>query len=278
MKIKFLLLLSLALSVFLLFGSLNSGTAYGGIGDTTGSPLSTMTCSGGGCHGGANYGTTVSISVLDDSGNVVSSYIPGQSYVLQLSISSTTGSPAGYGAQAVVLDSLNNQAGTLDTVLTPNSRISNFDNRYYLEQYGLNSGTLRARWTAPPAGRGRLLIYSAGAAVDGWGNMTDDEASAAVSITLAEAPTSAFLHLENEKLSIFPNPAANGIFNIQFDAESDNYLLEISDIIGKTVLKKEIQLESGIAYPVELPQQCLSGLYFVSLSSKNKRLSALLIK
>ena len=133
MKIKFLLLLSFALSIFLLFGSLNSGTAYGGIGDTTGSPLSTMTCSGGGCHGGANYGASVSISVLDDSGNVVSSYIPGQSYIVQLSISSTSGSPAGYGAQAVVLDSLNNQAGTLDTVLTPNSRISNFDNRFYLE-------------------------------------------------------------------------------------------------------------------------------------------------
>jgi hypothetical protein len=278
MKVKILLLLSLGLFVFLLFGSLNSGTAYGGIGDTTGSPLSTMTCSGGGCHGGANYGASVSISVLDDSGNVVNSYIPGQSYIVQLSISSTSGSPAGYGAQAVVLDSLNNQAGTLDTVLTPNSRISNFDNRFYLEQYGLNNGTLRARWTAPLAGRGRLTIYSAGAAVDGWGNMTDDEASAAVSISLTEAPTSSVLQLQNEQLSVFPNPAANGIFNIQIDGESGIYALEITDIIGKTVLKKEIQVESGISCPIELPQQCLSGFYFVSLSSKNKRLSGILRK
>jgi hypothetical protein len=278
MKVKILLLLSLGLFVFLLFGSLNSGTAYGGIGDTTGSPLSTMTCSGGGCHGGANYGASVSISVLDDSGNVVNSYIPGQSYIVQLSISSTSGSPAGYGAQAVVLDSLNNQAGTLDTVLTPNSRISNFDNRFYLEQYGLNSGTLRARWTAPPAGRGRLTIYSAGAAVDGWGNMTDDEASAAVSISLTEAPTSSVLQLQNEQLSVFPNPANDGIFNIQIDGESGIYALEITDIIGKTVLKKEIQIESGISCPIELPQQCLSGFYFVSLSSKNKRLSGILRK
>jgi hypothetical protein len=195
-----------------------------------------------------------------------------------LSISSTSGSPAGYGAQAVVLDSLNNQAGTLDTVLTPNSRISNFDNRFYLEQYGLNSGTLRARWTAPPAGRGRLTIYSAGAAVDGWGNMTDDEASAAVSISLTEALTSSVLQLQNEQLSVFPNPAANGIFNIQIDGESGIYALEITDIIGKTVLKKEIQIESGISCPIELPQQCLSGFYFVSLSSKNKRLSGILRK
>jgi hypothetical protein len=108
--------------------------------------------------------------------------------------------------------------------------------------------------------------------------MTDDEASAAVSISLTEAPTSAVLHLQNKELSIFPNPAANGIFNIQIDGESDNYLLKITDMIGKTVMKKEIQLETGISCPIELPQQCLSGFYFVSLSSKNKRLSGILRK
>jgi hypothetical protein len=278
MKTSFLLIFSLALSLFFLFTNLNSGTAYGGIGDTTGSPLSTMTCSGGGCHGGANYGATVSISVLDNSGNSISSYVPGQTYTLEINIISSSGNPAGFGAQTVVLDTANQQAGSLDSVLSSNTRITIFDGRDYLEQYGLNIGTLRARWTAPPAGRGRLTIYSAGAAVDGWGNMTDDEASAAVSISLTEAPTSAVLHLQNEQLSVFPNPTANGIFNIQFDGESGIYALEITDMIGKTVLKKEIQLESGIAYPLEMPQQCLSGLYFVSLSSKNKRLGALLIK
>jgi hypothetical protein len=276
MKVKFLLLLSLALSVFLLFGSLNSGTAYGGIGDTTGSPLSTMTCSGGGCHGGANYGASVSISVLDDSGNVVNSYIPGQSYILQLSISSTSGSPAGYGAQAVVLDSLNNQAGTLDTVLTPNSRISNFDNRFYLEQYGLNSGTLRARWTAPPAGRGRLTIYSAGAAVDGWGNMTDDEASAAVSISLTEAPTSAVLHLQNRELSIFPNPSNDGIFNLKLNGKSGDYELEIIDLLGKNIMSKKVNIESGISELICLPEHTVHGFYLISIRNRTEKFNTLL--
>jgi len=254
-----------------------SGTAYGGIGDTTGSPLSTMTCSGGGCHGGANYGASVSISVLNDSGNVVNSYIPGQSYILQLSISSSSGSPAGYGAQAVVLDSLNNQAGTLDTVLTPNSRISSFDNRFYLEQYGLNSGTLRAVWTAPPAGRGRVTIYSAGAAVDGWGNMTDDEATSAVSLSLSESPSSGIIHLQNDKLRVFPNPAANGKFNILYIGESGNYRLEITDFTGKSVLEKGIFIESGTYYPIELTEQIMSGLFVVKLRNKTSCYSTVLI-
>jgi len=187
MKIKFILSTFLALAACILFCSLNSGTAYGGLGDITGSPLSTMTCSGGGCHGGGNYGTLTSIQVLDSVGNIVSTYRPGETYTLEINVSSSTGSPAGYGAQAVVLDTANAQAGDLDSIQTLNTRITSYNGRKYLEQFGLNSGALRVRWTAPAPGTGQVTVYAAGVAVDGWGNMTDDEPSAAVSISLNEA-------------------------------------------------------------------------------------------
>ena len=276
MKTSFLLIFSLALSLFFLFTNLNSGTAYGGIGDTTGSPLSTMTCSGGGCHGGANYGATVSISVLDNSGNSISSYVPGQTYTLEINIISSSGNPAGYGAQTVVLDTANQQAGSLDSVLSSNTRITIFDGRDYLEQYGLNNGTLRAVWTAPAQGTGLVKIYSSGVAVDGWGNMIDDEATAAVSISLTEVASSALTYLNSEMLSIFPNPANDGIFNVKLNGKSGDYELEIRDLLGKNIMSRKVNIESGISELICLPENTARGFYLISIRNRTEKFNTVL--
>jgi len=276
MKTSFLLIFSLALLLFFLFTNLNSGTAYGGIGDTTGSPLSTMTCSGGGCHGGANYGATVSISVLDNSGNSISSYVPGQTYTLEINIISSIGNPAGYGAQAVVLDTANQQAGSLDSVLSSNTRITIFDGRDYLEQYGLNNGTLRAVWTAPAQGTGPVKIYSSGVAVDGWGNMIDDEATAAVSISLTEVASSALTYLNSEMLSIFPNPANDGIFNVKLNGKSGDYELEIRDLLGKNIMSRKVNIESGISELICLPENTARGFYLISIRNRTEKFNTVL--
>jgi hypothetical protein len=276
MKTSFLLIFSLALLLFFLFTNLNSGTAYGGIGDTTGSPLSTMTCSGGGCHGGANYGATVSISVLDNSGNSISSYVPGQTYTLEINIISSSGNPAGYGAQTVVLDTANQQAGSLDSVLSSNTRITIFDGRDYLEQYGLNNGTLRAVWTAPAQGTGLVKIYSSGVAVDGWGNMIDDEATAAVSISLTEVASSALTYLNSEMLSIFPNPANDGIFNVKLNGKSGDYELEIRDLLGKNIMSRKVNIESGISELICLPENTARGFYMISIRNRTEKFNTVL--
>jgi hypothetical protein len=213
---------------------------------------------------------------LDDSGNVVSSYIPGQSYIVQLSISSTSGSPAGYGAQAVVLDTANQQAGSLDSVLSSNTRITIFDGRDYLEQYGLNNGTLRAVWTAPAQGTGPVNIYSSGVAVDGWGNMIDDEATAAVSISLTEVASSALTYLNSEMLSIFPNPANDGIFNIKLNGKSGDYELEIRDLLGKNIMSRKVNIESGISESIFIPENTARGFYLISIRNRTEKFNTVL--
>ncbi len=218
MKIKFTFTIFLSMAAYCLFCSLNSGAAYSGLGDLTGSPLSTMSCAGGGCHSGGNYGTSTGIQILDSGGNAVSSYRPGSTYMLEISISSTIGSPDGYGAQAVVLDTANAQAGNLDSIQTLNTRITPWNGRQYLEQYGLNSGSLRVRWTAPAPGTGNVTVYASGIAVDGWGTMTDDEPSANVSLTLTEE--TGVYYDQNFYCNNNPNPGAiltglnpGGVFN-----------------------------------------------------------------
>ena len=100
MKRSILYLTFLGCTSWLLFSSVSGGRAAGGQ-DKTGSPVSSGTCSG--CHSGGSFGASVAATLKDVGGNVVTSYVPGDTYTLEIQVSNSTGSPAGYGAQAVAL-------------------------------------------------------------------------------------------------------------------------------------------------------------------------------
>jgi hypothetical protein len=161
-------------------------------------------------------------------------------------------------------------------VLSSNTRITIFDGRDYLEQYGLNNGTLRAFWTAPAQGTGPVKIYSSGVAVDGWGNMIDDEATAAVSVTIYEAAANSVQNLQNKNLSIFPNPANEGIFNIKLNGKSGDYELEIRDLLGKNIMSRKVNIESGISELICLPENTARGFYMISIRNRTEKFNTVL--
>ncbi|MEL6672482.1 MAG: T9SS type A sorting domain-containing protein [Bacteroidota bacterium] len=149
---------------------LNSGRS-GGVAnilnqDRTGSPFSVGTCNN--CHSGGNFGATVGFSLLDATNTPVNAYVPGNTYTMVFTAANSSGSPSGYGMQAVALLGTNGQAGTMGSTITSNTQVTSLSGRQYLEHSGTNSaGDFRVSWTAPAAGSGNISIHYTANAVNG---------------------------------------------------------------------------------------------------------------
>ncbi len=73
--------------------------------------------------------------------------------------------------------------------------------------------------------------------------------------------------------SIYPNPIEGSAVNISFGgAKNQEFLVKIMDLHGKKLVSKEISvMETGnTTYKITLPEDLVSGMYFVSLYSGNK--------
>ncbi len=203
MKKKYLFLASI-ISLATIFFSFNSrithghfesyipprsgGAAAGGLGDRTGSPVgSGASCTQ--CHGGGSFNPSVSISVLDNNANPVSSYVPGDDYTVEFTVTNGTGTQTGYAVQGLSISPSggNAQAGDFTSTLTSNTRITSTGGREYIEHQGISStGIFRTTWTAPNAGFGNITIYARGMAANGNGGTSGDETSASVTYNLTE--------------------------------------------------------------------------------------------
>ena len=122
-------LLFLSVTVIVL-QSLSGGAAANGLGDRTGSPIGGA--AGCSCHGGGAFSPTISVVVKDAALNTVTEYIPGASYSLEFSVAASAGTPAGYGFQALAISASNNSnAGSMTSVSSANTQITNFGGRQY---------------------------------------------------------------------------------------------------------------------------------------------------
>lgn len=154
--------------------------------DRTGSPLSGNPCSQ--CHSGGSFSAAADLTINDAQGNVVSSYIPGETYVLTYEISASGASS--YGMQAVALLSDNSNAGNLSNT-SSNARVSLLNNIRYLEQNASSSSNIfTAEWTAPAAGSGSVNFYGSALAANGNSTSSGDQYVNIPTQTLAEAASS----------------------------------------------------------------------------------------
>ena len=192
----------------------SNGPAAMGLGDRTGSPISSgATCAG--CHGGASLNTALSITVIDANGNIVNSYSPGNSYTLGFEV--TSAATSGYGFQGVALTNNNWQAGMMGIPTSLNTQVTNLISTggglQYAEHLGVSgSGVFSLPWTAPNSGFGDITFYGVGLAINGDGNTTGDNASSSVSLVLSEnvATTIGYnqaIYCQNET---DPSPTING--------------------------------------------------------------------
>jgi len=80
--------------------------------------------------------------------------------------------------------------------------------------------------------------------------------------------------LENSQWNVFPNPVFEGHFSIQFDQElnlgSDNMIVEVMDMTGKTVISQEMNSGNIIGgNRIMVKHSLAAGAYTLSVAHKD---------
>ncbi len=173
----------------LMMGNSGGRAAAGGHGNTGAPGENDKLCVT--CHNGGPYGPTITLLEVTKGGQLVASYVPGQTYDLELTVAASNGNPGGYGFQLTALDDKNNaNVGTFQNLgaNVKESAAQNTGGRTYLEHKGGASATrtFTTKWVAPAAKTGAVDFYYIGNVVDGNGAKTGDNGGLGSSITLLE--------------------------------------------------------------------------------------------
>ncbi len=206
----------------------------------TGAPGdATATCGSSGCHAGSSITVDLDIAVMDGNSNMVSNYVPGETYTVRVTVNQTGGNnPAAFGYQLVALTDSDNQSTESFSNPASNVQIANATStgRTYAEHNGpSNTNTFDVEWTAPAAGSGSVTFYSAGNGVNGNGMSSGDGASTA-SMTLNEGTSSNFNPTALKwELKLFPNPVRESINISANELLNGEYTITVVDMMGRVV-------------------------------------------
>lgn len=217
--------------LYFLFASNSNGRATQANTGNTGAPGETAICSS--CHSGGNFGpVNVSIQAFEaGTNNAVSTYSPGQTYDMRVTVQPGMGSPAGYGFQMTCLTLGNNTPLGGYSNLATNVKqklvtVGTYAGRTYVEHNGVTSNNqFNLSWTAPAAGTGTVRFYAAGNCVNLSGNTSGDLASS-TNFTMTEA---AALTASGSVLLPLCNGDATGSINVTVLTGNSPYTFLWSD-------------------------------------------------
>lgn len=146
--------------------------------------------------------------------NVPTTYTPGQSYNITVTLSTTDQSKVRWGFEMTALDGADQKAGTFAPLNSFTRTINNqgpFPSRQYIEQttdgsfFGQHSGaSWTFQWTAPSGDVGVITFYVAGNQANGDGNSSGDN----IYFTFAAAQPASSPQLRLEQGANDPNQAA----------------------------------------------------------------------
>ncbi|MCH2023722.1 MAG: T9SS type A sorting domain-containing protein [Saprospiraceae bacterium] len=256
-----------------------SGGPTAGLGDKTGSPLSTLGGTCATCHSGGLFVPAASIIVSDAAGFPVANgmYTPGQTYTITLSViapPTQTIPPqvAQYGGQLTALTTSNVMAGSFSSPTTgiggtgTGSQITLSSSVSYLEHNEKSTdGIFNVTWTAPPTGTGDVTIYAAGIAVNGTGSTSGDNVTTATA-TFIENTSVAVTDIHDEELSfnIYPNPITDGHFFVD-EIEGEATII-IHHVLGGVVYQQTTNITGKQEIQLDVPK----GIYTISVLQDNK--------
>lgn len=264
----------------------NSETQYrfsGGIFDgATGAPGEVL-CTH--CHvGTVQNGDVQHLFTVSQGGNIVSDYVPGQSYDVRLELNS---GDVLEGFQATVLDLLNDEmAGTFTSSNSGTAIIQpNPDNRQYANQtFSSNAEGNPAwewQWSAPSTDLGPVRFYVASNLADGASG-PDNDVIYSSQYTFG-GPASLDETVDNITNFEVGYMAENNILHLKFNTKLvDVMFLNLVDINGKSIVTRMLSnpVSGDNTEEIRLPSGLDSGLYIVhffvgntSISSKVRILS-----
>jgi hypothetical protein len=274
MKSKFLLSFLILCAGTLLFWSNSGGAAASGNGNRTGSPGSTGTCAT--CHSGGSFAPVTTVDITDSQGNSVTTVMADSIYDISVSISAT-GTPSGYGFQAIIVDDADNESvGSLRTAGSgvQFTSISGTNNEVAEHSSTSANGTFTFSWQAPTTGSASFTIYAFGNAVNGNSGGTGDAASGDnITLDFVAQTSSVESSLADEvELNLFPNPVVNQL-NVKMTAENyADYSLRIFAANGQEIRSQQLQAVGG-EQQIQLDVTDLSvGAYRVVLQDEEGRM------
>lgn len=237
--------------------------------DRTGSPVGLTTrCNG--CHTGASFSVTIAIRLKDSGGNVVTSYVPGQSYTFEVEL--TSSGAAVYGYQAVCLVSSTNANGGTLSAGTSNTKVVGLSGRTYGDHTAPSAtGLFVLNWVAPASGTGTVDFYASGIGADNSLSTSGDKTSIAASLTITESPTG-ITEINKPQLQIYPNPTSGNL--LLSNLQNGKTAIQIFNINGTKVESYSVNISnSTLNLDVEvLP----AGTYFLQVNNfDNKSVNTL---
>lgn len=279
MKLKFIYLFFSCLSITALLLS-NSGGAGAQQGvDRTGSPVGSGSCAS--CHNSGTFAPTLKVEVLDGS-DVVTTYQPGKDYKLSIVIDATSGTPSGYGFQAVALNGMDDVEIGSFAAPGMGRRLTTINDRTYVEQSETSSeNTFLLDWTAPQEDVGDIRFYVGGNASDGSGSSSGDNGIFLDNpLTLSFSTVSAVADFQAVAfgMKILGNPVLSQIDLLLSDVEQGTYLLEVFNMQGRVVKSQQRQLLGGEQRISLAANELQKGLHIVRLSNGKTQISQSIIK
>jgi len=229
MRLKFTYTILTTLLLFaclILFTSHEDGAANNGNAHIGAPGESGATC--GTCHSnpGAFGFVDIDIDMHTVNGNAVTSYVPGNSYNVSITVNPEVGTPAGYGFQAVALDVTNSNAGTF---VSENDIVGvrTLNERLYAE-HNMSSpeSTFNIRWEAPTTDIGAVTFYASGSTVNGDGSTNGDSGMGTVPAKLQISPNTA---LAVELIDFSAQQSFNSVllkWTTQTESNSSHFVLE----------------------------------------------------
>lgn len=235
------------------------------------------------CHSsGTDFQVTLGIDIKDSNGSSVTSYVPGDTYDVTVTLTPSGGTPNGYGFQIVSLKAPIGQdgadvAGFSDA--SSNAQIAIADNgRQYAEQDDISSSNeFTVKWTAPSAGSGPISFYSCGNAVNNNG-MNSGDAAAIDQLQLDELTVSTSDLSSDVKLQVFPNPVKEQL-NLTINSEvTGNFQADLFDVQGKLLQNKQLFLTTGASQHQFEVSDLSQGIYSLRLSDGARHTTIQVVK
>jgi len=218
------------------------------------------------CHSpSGSFNTSISMHVLNAQMDTVSSYVPNETYTLNVQVSATN-NPKAFGFQMVALDSLTNTDmgnwGTLgEKVRKQNLTVGGKQRVYLVQSSPKTNGAFTVQWKAPASDKGKIKFYMAGLAINQNGNTSGDNNKVGA-FTLNSPMSSSTFEDSKPGITCYPNPATDFLHFTNSDVST----IDIISISG--VPLKTINVTGSCADISNLSP----GYYLIGLRNKNQQL------
>ncbi len=275
------------------FSAMENKTCSGNLKSMGGPPYNTnapteKTCSGtegtNSCHSGgiADNSGPATCSIISSGGNL---YIPGQTYTITPTITHAT--RMRFGFQFTARQASNNSntgsISLLDTNLTW-TEFPGYGNCQTCEfvmhkkagtYFATTTGSWSFKWTAPSSNVGNIKMYACFLAANN--NNLNDSGDECYYASLTLSPSGTGINEENfsSSISVFPNPSADGKFQITSN-KTQITKTEIYNSIGEKIYSSillnnspTLQLSNSSTLQLDLSSQS-SGIYFLKIFSGEK--------